>query len=144
MAHEVEVLHVHGIGERQDIAQEVLGAVVADLHRTGARAIAALVGCDGTVAGAPQRPQLVAPGPRRLREPVEEQDLAPFVRPTGPAGEGQAAGLDLEPVDPPNCVHDHGLRRAQAAAVPPPTRTCSGLCRSVSSGTESTNARCAT
>jgi hypothetical protein len=74
---------------------------------------------------------------------VQEQDLASLMRATGASGEGEAACLDLEPVNRPVCVHVGGVRRAYAA-VPPLARTSSGLSRSVASGTASTSARCAT
>ena len=140
VAHQVEGLHLHGVGERQDVAHEVLGGVVADLGRAGAAAVAALVGRDGAVPGTAERPQLVAPGPRGLGEAVEEQDPPALVRAAGPAGEGEAAGLDLEPVDGPDGVHDGRARAPRRRSHRLRARASSGLSRRISSGTESTSA----
>ena len=123
-------LHLHGVGQRDDVADEVLGGVVAHLGRAGAAAVAALVGRDGAVAGPPERPQLVAPGPRGLREAVQEQDLPALVRAAGPAGEGEAARLDLEPVDRPGCVHDDRWPRRLGGGAAHRRRASSGLSRS--------------
>jgi hypothetical protein len=43
---------------------------------------------------------------------VQQQDGAALVRAAGPTREGEAAGLDLEPVDRPDCIHDGAGRRA--------------------------------
>ena len=110
VAHQVEGLHLHAVGERQDVAHEVLGRVVTDLGRAGAGAVAPLVGRHGPVPGPAERRQLVAPGPRRLGEAVEEQDPPALVRAAGPAREDEAAGRDLEPVDGPAGVHDAAPR----------------------------------
>ena len=109
------------VGERQDVADETLRGVVAHRSRAGATAVATQVGRDGAVSGAAERHQLVAPGPRRLGEAVQEQDPTPSRWTAGPPGEGQSAGLDLEPVDCPRCFHDSGARQDDAAAAPSAT-----------------------
>ncbi len=110
VAHEVEGLHLHAVGQGHDVVEEMLGGVVGYVRRPGATAVAAQVRGDGAVPRSPESPQLVSPGPRRLREAVQQQDPVTLVRTAGATCKGEAAGFDLEPVDRPDRVHDVRLR----------------------------------
>jgi len=101
VANQVEGVHVHGIGQGQHVGQQMGGRVVGDFGGPGTAAVAAQVGGDGAVAGLAELPELVAPGPRCLWEPVQQQDASSLVRAAGAAGEDHAGRLDLEPVDRP-------------------------------------------
>ncbi len=144
MPDEIEVVHVHGVRQRDHVTDQMFGAVVARFGRAGTAAVAALIGRNRATAGVSEGPQLVAPGPRGLGEAVEAQDAPPIVGPTRTPGEREAAGLDFDPVNGPGYVGGRHRCVDYAETEPPLKRASSGVRRRASSSMESTRLRCAT
>src|SRR5580704_4533694 len=109
---EVKALYLHRVRQCDHVTDEVLGAVMARFRRPRPAAVATLIGRDRSVARVPQGPELVAPGPRGLREAMQAQDPPAIVGPTGTPGEREVAGLDFDPVDGPG--HVAGRHRCAA------------------------------
>jgi hypothetical protein len=99
VAHDDGRLRPDRVEDADDVAHEVELRVVLDRGRRRRGAVAPLVGGDDVPAGVRERPELVAPRPPALREPVQQQDDRPAVRPRLREVERQAAELDRPVAD---------------------------------------------
>ena len=81
------------VEQARQVAGQLVGAVVGDLARTRAGAVAAQVGGHGPVAGVSQRAELVAPGVPELGEAVAEHHGGAV----GRAGDRARAGGSRSP-----------------------------------------------
>jgi len=104
VADEVEPVHFHGVGQGQDVRDQVVQAVVGHRRGPGPGGVAALVGGNGAISRIAELAQLAPPGPGRLRKAVEEDDTAAAFGSGGARGEGQPVGVDLEALDHPEVI----------------------------------------
>ena len=99
MAHEVDRAAAEGVDEAEDVVDEVGHGVGGRVVGAGAGGVAALVDGHGAIPGVGEGGELGRPAPRRLGEPVEQEDHGRLLGPGGAGPERVPADRELGPVD---------------------------------------------
>ena len=99
VTHQVEAVTPELVGDGQHVVDQVGHGVGPDVGGPGPRRVAPLIGSYGPVAGLAESVELVAPRPRALGEPVQQQDQLTVLGTGGTGHERVGADQQLDGLD---------------------------------------------